>query len=108
MLRLTGLDKKMFVVQHRMTKEELAGINLPEEELKKLVQQSIYNKVVQLLLQTTKIKSHVDEIGVTWEYRMFMFSDRELFGLLLETCELNEEDRLQVISDAKKMLGIFE
>ena len=106
MIRLIGLDKKLFVVQHKMTHQELAQLQLPEEELRKLVQQNIYNKVIQLLFQATKVKMNTDETGITWEYKMFMFGDRDLFTLLLETLELNEEDRLHNIEEVKRILGM--
>jgi hypothetical protein len=108
MVRLTGLDKKLFIVQHKMTAKEVAELKLPEEELRKLVQQNLYNKVIQLLFQATKVKQTVtEENDILWEYRMFMIGERDMWGLLMETCELSEEDRKSVIAECKRALGMF-
>ena len=108
MVRLTGLDKKLFIIQHKMTAQQIAEMKMPEEELKKLIQQNIDNKLIQLLFQATKVKQVLtDEGDIVWEYRMFMFGEREMWNLLMETSELSEEDRLHTIEECKRALGIF-
>jgi hypothetical protein len=106
-MNLIGLDKKLFIVQHKLTNEELSGMQLPKEEFEKIIRQGIYNKTIEMLFQTTKVKQHQDETGVIWEYRMFMFADRDLWTLLLEVLELDEEDRVKKLEEVKKILGIF-
>lgn len=106
MLRLTTLDKKLFVVQHKMTPQQLMELKLPEDELKKLIQQNIYNKVVQLLFQASKVQQRTTDDGFVWEYKMFMFTERDFLNTLLEVCELSEEDRQDTITKLKELLGL--
>lgn len=107
-VRLVGMDKKLFIVQHKMTLEQLSQVQIPEKDFEGMVRNSIYQKTMELLFKTTKVKQYQTEDGFVWEYRMFMYSDREFFTLLKEVLELNEDDRKSMLEDVNKTLGIFE
>lgn len=107
MLRLLTLDKKLFIVQHKMTPQQLAEMKLPEEDMKKLIQDNIYRKVIQLLFQATKVRQRTTDDGFVWEYKMFMFTERDFLNTLLEVCQLTDEDRQHTIEECKKGLGMF-
>jgi len=105
-MRLVGMDKKMFVVQHTMTNEELDKFKDNPSELNKIVSQGIYNRVVQTLSQTTKIKQFKSDTGMLWNYAMWIYGDKDFWTLIKEICELSEEDKLKLLEDADDMLGI--
>jgi hypothetical protein len=106
-MRLVGMDKKMFVVQHTMTNEELDGFKDKPAELNKIVGQGIFNRVVQTLSQTTKVKQFKSDKGMLWNYAMWIYSDQDFWTLIKEICEMSEEDRQKLLLDANEMLGIF-
>ena len=106
-MRLVGMDKKFFIVQHKVTNKEIESFAGKPNDLNQIVGQNIYNKIVQTLSQTTKIRQFKEDDGVLFNYAMWIYGDKDFWTLIKEICEMPEEDRQKLLLDANEMLGIF-
>jgi len=110
-LRLLTLDKKLFIVNHRMTRQQIQeiqnGSNVDLATVEKEIQKQIYFKFLDAIVKNLKVEKREESEDVTYTVRGFVLSERLLYEILLEVCELDSEEIQRLKAGLKQALGIF-
>lgn len=110
-MRLISLDKKLQIIQHRLTKQEMVNlaeqhkleVSQIEEEFKK----QMLIKFLPLIQKNLKMERTADDEFVTYNVRGYILSERQLYETLLEVMMLDENERDELTKIIQNFLGIY-
>jgi Glu-tRNA(Gln) amidotransferase subunit E-like FAD-binding protein len=105
---ICSLDKKLSRVQARFTVEDMKQImathTLTEKTFKENIQQQLYLQFVKGLAHNipTIVESNLS--GATFTVSGYILSERQMYDLLREMCEMDEQGKQIIMSEINAIL----
>ena len=107
---LTTLDKKLHIVNHKISKTEIAMLaeqhKLSLKEIEEEIKKQILFKFLPIIDSIFEKQSIAEEEHLTINVRGFILSERQLFEILLEVLELDDDFKYKMKQSIYKYLGI--
>lgn len=108
---LITLDKKLHMVNHRITKQEIVNIaELHKVEVKEIeneLKKQIFIKFLPIMEKNFEMTRTGDDESLTYSVKGYILSERQLFEILLEVMDLEEDFKSKMKASLYNHLGIY-
>ena len=94
MITLKQTENKLVKITHRINKKDFVDLKVSKEDFENLMKTEMIRKFADILVPKLEFKTNKGPGGsFDIEAEGFFFSRTEFYSLLLEICELTDEDR---------------